>query len=236
MKLLLLTLVSTVLFSCTEYQYLTLESDNAPKNSKKDFVAENDSVKVTYHFNGDHGPVQITIYNKTSEPLEINWKRSALIMNDKATSYYTPNMTMSGSIDHLYVPEKKTDLNVRSESNLDAKITADQETQFILPNSSVTKATVQLPVNFIFIPADKQKKTAYKEISDYTATFKETTYTKEQSPVSFRSYLWFDNPKDPAKQFSMEQKFYVSDIRQAAIDPIGFPQELVNRGDVFYVK
>ena len=36
MKLVLLTLTSVLIFSCAEYQYLTVESDNIPKNSNND--------------------------------------------------------------------------------------------------------------------------------------------------------------------------------------------------------
>jgi len=98
MKPNLLSIISILLFSCSEYQYFTISSDQLSRNENNDLVVENDTLKVVYSFNGYHGPVQITIFNKTNDPLEINWRKSALIMKGKAFGYYTPNMVLNGTI------------------------------------------------------------------------------------------------------------------------------------------
>ncbi len=52
-----------------------------------DFVQENDTVRISYRFWGENAPVTITIYNKLDEPLYVDWGRSALIIDDVATTY-----------------------------------------------------------------------------------------------------------------------------------------------------
>ena len=57
------------------------------KNERGDFVQENDTVRISYRFWGENAPVTITIYNKLDEPLYVDWGRSALIIDDVATTY-----------------------------------------------------------------------------------------------------------------------------------------------------
>ena len=93
MKRMLLALSVVALFcmsSCSSYYYSVLESNDTigEKNEDKDFVIENDSVFISYCFYGENAPISITVYNKTDEPLFVDWQRSALIIDDVATSYY----------------------------------------------------------------------------------------------------------------------------------------------------
>ena len=93
MKRMLFVLSVVALFcmsSCSSYYYSVLESNDAvgEKNDDKDFVIENDSVCISYCFYGEDAPISITVYNKMDEPLFVDWQRSALIIDDVATSYY----------------------------------------------------------------------------------------------------------------------------------------------------
>ena len=84
--------------SCSSYYYSVLESNDAvgEKNDDKDFVIENDSVCISYCFYGEDAPISITVYNKMDEPLFVDWQRSALIIDDVATSYYQENAPIQG--------------------------------------------------------------------------------------------------------------------------------------------
>src|SRR5215211_6890458 len=98
MRLILPALVSFIFSSCYTYQYFTVSSNYLSKNEENEFIAENDTLKIVYHFSAYNSSVKLTLYNKTNEPLEINWKKSALIINEKATSYYSPNLLLNGSV------------------------------------------------------------------------------------------------------------------------------------------
>ena len=79
MKILLLAL--PVLFSsCTQYQYLTIDSDDTQENKKKEFQFENDDVRITYNFFGANAPIEVKVYNKSSKGLNVDWSKSSLII------------------------------------------------------------------------------------------------------------------------------------------------------------
>ena len=77
------------LSACSSYYYSMLNSNDpvGEKNERGDFVQENDTVRISYRFWGENAPVTITIYNKLDEPLYVDWGRSALIIDDVATTY-----------------------------------------------------------------------------------------------------------------------------------------------------
>src|SRR5262245_26745583 len=83
----------------TTYQYSTISSPDLVKNDRNEFVVENDSLKLVYSFNGKNGPVHITIQNKLTVPVYIDWQRSAIIVRDKFKPYATSEMKIQGSYD-----------------------------------------------------------------------------------------------------------------------------------------
>jgi hypothetical protein len=106
---------------------------------------ENETLKVTYRFSGDHGPVKITIYNKTNEPLEIDWRKSALIMNGNAYGYYSPNLLLNGSVS----PDTlRLAYNHSFFSDVKANIYVNEPSHFIPPKASISKIPLSLPRAF----------------------------------------------------------------------------------------
>lgn len=231
MKLTLLILVAFLYSACT-FEYFTLSGDHLSKNESNDFVIDNDTLRVVYRFSGDNGPVKITILNKTSEPLEINWKKSALIMNGQATSYYSPNLYVNGSVQQdtsrRYVFGDRSFL-----ANVTADVYVNEPSQFIPPKSSISKIPLALPVYSLELPPDQLKKEIYKTGAQ-PIKYRKIEYSQDKSPYSFRSYLSFNYAGDQNRAFSLDNRFYVSEIWQAGNYPLDFPQELLNRGDFFY--
>jgi hypothetical protein len=70
-----------VLTGCAQYQYVFIDS-HLLKNDKKEFIKENDTVKIKYSFFGENFPVTLTISNKLQQPLYIDWDRSVAVIND----------------------------------------------------------------------------------------------------------------------------------------------------------
>jgi hypothetical protein len=66
---------------CSRSQYLFVDS-HLYQDEKKEFIAENDTVMLTYSFNGDNIPITLSIYNKISSPIYIDWSRSTVVIND----------------------------------------------------------------------------------------------------------------------------------------------------------
>src|SRR5258706_7879221 len=97
MRLLSIGLILLTFSSCASYQYLTLDSPEVQKNNKKEFTWENDTMRLTYNFHGEGGPLSMTVYNKMDKPLFVNWKKSALIRDGQAFSLFDHNVQISGS-------------------------------------------------------------------------------------------------------------------------------------------
>src|SRR5690242_14548817 len=87
-----------VLFSCNRFQYVTVNSTDARKNENSQFVVDNDSLRLSYDFNGKNGPVNIIVQNKMTRPMYIDWKNSALTINDSTISYMPSDIQFDGYI------------------------------------------------------------------------------------------------------------------------------------------
>jgi len=234
MKPTLLIFTCLSVFSCTPFQYFTLSGSNISKNQTNEFVAENDTMRIVYRFNGNHGPVKISIYNKTDEPIEINWKKSAMIFNDQATSYYSPNLYLNGTA--RVDTSRLFNWSSFTVSDVKADIYVNEPNQYIPPKSLLTKLTVTLPVSFFqtnkFV---EQKKQLYTSSRGYNFRYQKLDFDPAKSPAQMRSYLMFSMGTVP-REFSMEHRFYISEIWQSMSAPEYFPDELLNKPDRFYVR
>jgi hypothetical protein len=88
MKLTLLAVIAFLFTSCAEHQYLTLSGTNITKDDNHEFVAENDTLKLVFHFKPDHGRIFISVFNRTDEPMVIDWWKSAIVVGEKTYSFY----------------------------------------------------------------------------------------------------------------------------------------------------
>src|SRR5690349_7860336 len=82
--------------SCATYQYITLGSPEVATDASKSLSWENDTMRVTYNFHGEGGPISITVGNKMDKPLFVNWTKSALIRDGQAFSLMDRNVQISG--------------------------------------------------------------------------------------------------------------------------------------------
>src|SRR6266542_3979906 len=99
MKLTLFIFVLFIFSSCAEHQYLTVSGININKNSDHEFVSENDTLKLIYHFKPDQGKIMISVFNRTDQPMIIDWWKSAITIDDKVYSFYNPDARLNGQVD-----------------------------------------------------------------------------------------------------------------------------------------
>src|SRR4051812_44336032 len=97
MKLILLALSTIFLSSCFPTQYYTVSAPNSYKNDSSELVLENDTVRVTYNLNGSGGPMRITIFNKTSQTMEVDWSKSSLVMDENVYAFHQPVAYVEGA-------------------------------------------------------------------------------------------------------------------------------------------
>lgn len=207
--------LSFLLSSCgSTYFYTSLRTHDydMAQNEDGDFISENDSVLVAYWFNGKDAPVYINIYNKTKEPLYVDWSRSSLIIGDEAIGY-------KGNIE-----------DVLDESGYGDDIS------FIPPDSRSTFNAMP----FLGLSYDNIDKKVFRnrKMPDKNGVMQGVgivDFDEESTPLRFRSYLTlYRTPENP---FVKEHNFYISKIiKSTGLTPGNVTDDLFKRGDVFYLE
>ncbi len=186
MKPLIITMLLGLCASCSTYQYVTVDSPIKSKDSHA-FIVENDTVRLTYDFNGAYGPVTITIYNKLNTPLYVDWSKSALIMNDERIPYYNNNATINADL---------TSSGLRSSTyrtaSLAGVITSDDALSFIPPQSLAKESKRILKPDLFKL--SKVGSVAENKVNGMKVT--SFPFTRENSPLIFRSFLTLSTDKN----------------------------------------
>jgi hypothetical protein len=192
MKKTLLSLSVVIFCSCSSYRYMAVDSDNIPRNDKNEFVVETDLIRVTYNFHGKKGPVQINVYNKSNEALQIDWKKSAMIVNETPVAYYKPDLWINGDVDKTSSSSTRT---------FNGRIYREEGVEFLPPQSGVSKTGAWL--------GDCAE---MKGLSNTIRNSHPVNFTMDNSPLVFRSYLTFTRPGKEDDNFTTDNVFYVSAI------------------------
>lgn len=159
--LLLFVLVSTVNHAQAVYQIASIQSDQV-KLVDKDFVYENEHLKVIYNFWEEGGRMRFLLYNKTDQPIYIDWSKSFIEYN--------------GSIS-LYSQLSEKPGNVPAD---DVLYTYQNASVKPLPLTAQTNRVAQVPPHMYMAVADFLINYAQQ----YTHTAgKFYTYTKENTPL-----------------------------------------------------
>ena len=92
----LVCFVSLFATGCSRYEFITINS-YLNKNENNEFVAENDTLRITYTFTGVDFPVTFTVFNKLQQPLYFDAGESRIVMNDNPImdAFDTPDQVHS---------------------------------------------------------------------------------------------------------------------------------------------
>lgn len=233
--LLLLICGMLVLSSCARYQYATIASSNMSLTDNQDFVAENDTLLIRYSFNGRNAPVRLWIQNKLDVPVYIDWRQSALIVNDKAISYVPNQVPVVGAIEASGTNWNRSFSS--TTASLGAVATLPASMDFIPPHSHITKQPMGLtnrPVRGIPDSIVKHIRVPAGEGGTYLV--KQSSFSETSSPIRFRSYLTVSVGEAGAKPAVYEHSFYVSDLQTTSLNPSNFGFNLQQRGNRYFIR
>jgi hypothetical protein len=229
-----LLLLLAFLSGCSSYQYLTIDSSQMQKNKRQQLSWENDTLRISYSFNGDHGPVWVTFFNKTTQPLYVNWKKSAFIRNESSVDLYSPQANFSGIADGTGY---RFGGITTTRSTINAIVDLPEGIEFIPPSSGITKYLLSLrntgPL-LTHLP-DSLPRREMKQEHGFMIRYKEMNFDEAHSLVRFKSYFTFVVGLNNGKEFAETNSFYVSRIMQTG----KAPQYIVNYGsqsDQLYVR
>jgi hypothetical protein len=233
--LLLPLLIVLTVGACTPYQYLTLDSSQLHKNDQKQFVWENDTLRLSYDFSGPYGPMNVSIYNKTPQPLYVNWKKSALIRDERSFSLYDNNVIVNTQTN--YYATRVGRLSVGSSTGTSA-FSMPEGMDFIAPGSGISKNLLRIGQSgglrsYVSDSLPTERVTGADGV--YVARYKRLTFNEDQSPVRFKSYITFTLGAENSPEFSETHSFYVGEVLQTTSTPDLFAL-YQPEGDKIYVK
>lgn len=213
----LIVLLFPFCIACNRYQYSSVSSSQLDKNEINELVFENDSLKIVYNFMGqDLGP-EIFIENKLQEPVYIDWRESALVVNGHSHSYAPIQVDLYGNALQGLLPGMQSTIDLippRANVNKTPLVIAQYYNKDIpksdLHNVRYTAAGISRPVK--------------------TAIFSEGS-----SPMRFSSYISYMVGRSNNAPLHMEHSFYISSIMNARAAPPAIMQN-GNHGNQFYTS
>lgn len=227
-----------ILSSCTStYFYSSLETtnENIQKMDNGDFLLENDSLWIAHYFKGENAPIQIVVYNKLDVPLYVDWQKSSLILNNISYSYNngetvyegTANTEGYSSADYYGGIYQSSTTNYKGTSNTPSAIS------FIPPKTMVARNTLKISPRFDNIDKKEFSKRGKITIDKNTKQHVDKAqYDYENSPLKFKSYLTlYTDSKNPQSYIA---EFYTSSLLKTKANPKNLPNNMAERGDIFY--
>ena len=188
---------------------------------------------IKYSFTGYSGPVTISIYNKLNVPLYVDWKRSALVMNDHSYTYWQNKSTIEGSAESHQIAW--TPIVSSTSTTISGIITTDESIGFVAPKAF--KQTSMVAINPSFSNLDGPKKDHRVRINTTTGPVNALRYgyDKDNSPIKFRSYLTLSSEASFAHPLTYESEFWITEVVQTGVSPEHYLLEKQNQNK-FYVS
>jgi hypothetical protein len=248
-KLYLLPILSVSLVSCFTYQYMTVNSTDTVKNKQNEFVVENDSFRLVYNFRGLDVPINIRVENKLQQPITIDWRQSALIVNDRAISYVATTVPITGYYNGSSFQWNPgygaaigstpgTSNYTSSGGNVSATAVLPSQMDFIPPKAYITKNPMGVTNRFYTIPEGDFHKESVLLFDGTTRKVNMATYTKDNSPLQFKSYITvlLGDVNAPDKKVTYEHSFYIEEFIRAGMAPEYFQFTNNQEGNRAYVR
>lgn len=222
-------LVASILItpSCTAtyfYSSLNVEETDVEKVDNGDFFFENDSVWIAHSFKGEDAPIQITVFNKLDIPLYVDWSKSALILDN---------------IPYPYSKNESYQLEISEKTGYYSKTTTTSNTisrgkhvSFIPPKTMVTHQTLRLSAKFDEINDNKYQKAKMLSQNQQMMDVKYMNFEHHNTPLRFGSYITVYTAPENAQAY--RSNFYVTRVIKTKAKPDKLPNDMADRGDMFY--
>lgn len=225
MRYLAILIAILIFSSCSStYFFATLDTSNeyVEKVENGDFLLETDSLWVAYCFKGEGAPIQITAFNKTDEPLYIDWNRSALIIDNIAMTYAGEKLNYSEEW-----------LNSEFISRRDLSLAVSDNITFIPPQSMISEVPLYISPNFERIDKKDYRNSYLGDRLNQSVKAMRVDFEENNTPLKFTSYLTVY--AQPERPMVFTQDFYLRTlIRTSGVHPNNLSNNMADRGDLFY--
>ncbi|QQR87969.1 MAG: hypothetical protein IPJ76_07020 [Flavobacteriales bacterium] len=197
--------------------------------SPDQWVFESDSVVVSYSFYASEGVMAFSVYNTSSRPLYIDWKKSSFIYNGAKYDYWesvevsqaSTTGTMQGvsaqSLDWGWMRSSTIASYGFSSSSTASVSRRAQQVVFVPPHSYLDHAQFKLypSEQFAFNKAEtKVVKESRSDKPKALTSVAQQEFDQSNSPLRFRNYLaigWDENVSNPV---FIDHEFWLSSVRE----------------------
>ena len=194
----------------TQVVYVSPTNDDI-KSINHFYQYENEEVKVVYWFWADHGVMSFLVWNKTEQPMYIDWKKSAMINNGKRMSYYDTKYAnnyvtygASYGLEWLDIFNEYYSLNNHVKLNRQSLVKGERIT-FIPPKSYITQAFYNLTANIYFDVTDRNTE---QEIVNFCKVY----VSRPRTDISFRNYFTYSFNEDGFGEHHVDNEFHVNKV------------------------
>lgn len=211
-----------LLASCSSKRFYSTINTTNPYTFKDDngfFLQDGDSISIAYSFYGENAPITITVTNRMSTPMYIDWRKSGII------------------IDNTEIPFAQNEVvyNDNEQINFDIYLDNPRGISYVRPYSKLERQTMELTnLNFEKIN-DSLFEKQYTEADQNGANriLDCIKYTEADSPLYLQTFLEI-YCEDDTEPFVFESDFYMSELIKGTkkLNPEAFVHK---NGNLFYV-
>lgn len=229
----LLLVIQIWVTGCMKYQFATVSSDMA-QNPMNEHVLENDTLVIKYTFHGADCPVKVLIHNKLDVPLYVDWKRSALILNGQSYGYWNDKASLRATSTGSQI--QWTSAVSAAQSTITGEITRDESVGFIPPRSFKQTDLTTVQGAFVKLTGDRKDHRDVVVIADMPVSGLQYEYFREESPLTYRSYLTVSSDPSFRNSSAYENEFWVSEIFETMVPPKTYFKDPNNRNKFYRSK
>ena len=179
--------------------------------------------------------MSVTVFNKSNQPLYINWKKSAVINDGMTVSLFNRNVIANGvmSTDSYLVGNNQT----AGYSQFSVTFDLPEGIEFLPPQSGLSKTVItlqEISANSTAIPAIVEQE-KIRAADGMVSKFRQVHYEDEYSPLRFKTYITLALGKNAENEFSVQHSFYAKEVVQSTTEPELFSMYQAN-GNQFYIR
>jgi len=197
-------------------QLVTLRGNNV-KPIDDGLVFDTDTLTLNYGFSSERGKMELTLINKLNRPLYVDWKRSAFVIGQDQFAYWQ-------DVSDVNLSNWNSQYGRYSIGSTVGTISKSDQVGFILPQTRIVKQQFvivpngSLPLQGTFnIVEEKPANDPYRAKPVNVNVY---TYSAEQSPLQFRNYLTLSTDKDFKTEFTVDTRFWASDVRVLPLEQV----------------
>jgi len=216
------------LSSCKKFQYLTVVGDFYKDQTNENLI-ETDTLLISYNFNGDGCPVAITVFNKSNQPLYIDWSKSSVIINGQRFSYWTDASTIRTNTESTEIRWTKNFSSTSSTTN--GVIVKNERISFIPPKAGIVYIPISIKNSWIEMDySTGQKINVPCNVESMNGMF--YSFSEENTPFQFRSFITISTNEQFSNPRFFDSNFWVNSIIETQASPESllntFPNQFYN--------